>query len=258
MQSSSGEETLELVRLDVSGSFNSFRIPSGIKYHRTFYIPTKTTLIGLLGSALGFEDSALEPFFRFVRTNAILEGYSGLATDLWLITKLKTQGQPELSPIVREMIFEPRYSIYYSIENGSPSPDHNNNLVLDDIINAFNDPVFALSLGRSDEIIQVRRVAKISVHKQSSDNDGDYYFRNTILPFNYNDHFEKYDTLPLRKGQTFSLPQVISIPTYFYIEDGFVRRPLHYKQVTLVYDRGVKIKNREDVLIHGEKRFFIY
>lgn len=26
------------------------------------------------------------------------------------------------------------------------------------------------------------------------------------------------------------------------IEDEFVRRPLHYEQVTLVHDRGVKIK----------------
>jgi len=258
MQSSIDRETFQLVRLDVSGSFNSFRIPSGIKYHRTFYVPTKTTLIGLLGSALGFEDSALGPLFQSVRTNAILEGYSGLATDLWLIAKLKTQGQPESSPIIREMIFEPRYSIYYSIENSSATPHNDSNIVLDDIINAFNDPVFALSLGRSDEMIQVRQVAKIDVQKQSPDNDGDYYFRNTILPFNYNDHFEKYDVLPLRKGQTFSLPQVISIPTYFAIEDGFVRRPMHYKQVTLVYDRGVKIKNREDVLIDGEKRFFLY
>ncbi len=45
MQSSSGKETLELVRLDVYGSFNSFRIPSGIKYHRTFYIPTSAVQI---------------------------------------------------------------------------------------------------------------------------------------------------------------------------------------------------------------------
>ncbi len=242
-------KTLQAVRIQVNGDFNSFRIGSGIKYHRTYYVPTKTTLIGLLGSAMGLQDNKLQNLFDSIQTNAILDSYSGTATDLWLITKLKTQGKPESSPIMREILFEPQYSIYYSIH------DYVNNTNLDDVIHAFYDPVFALSLGRSDELVKVKEVTKVDLYPAPSN---EYYFKSTILPFNYKDFFDKYEDLPLRKGQTFSLPQLVSIPISFKIEHGHIRRPLEYLQVTMVYDRGVKIVNREDGWIDGQRKFFLY
>jgi CRISPR-associated Cas5-like protein len=248
-QSYSRVETLQAVRIQVSGSFNSLRIGSGIKYHRTYYVPTKTTLVGLLGSAMGMDENELQGLFSSIRTNAILKNFAGIATDLWLVTKLKTQGKTESSPIMREILFEPQYSIYYSIDGSK-----NNNMNLDDIVYAFYDPSYALSLGRSDEMILVKEVAKVNLQQSTNE----YYFKNTILPFNYKDYFDKYDSAPLHKGQTFSLPQVVSIPISFKIEDGLIRRPLEYLQITMVYDRGVKIRNREDILSDGERKFFFY
>ncbi len=194
---------------------------------------------------MGFEDVDLPDLFNTITTNAVLDGYSGTVTDLWLITKLKTQGEPESSPIMREMLFEPRYSIYYS-NNGSSVTS------LDKIIDAFTDPVFALSLGRSDEMIEVKEAIKVDL--QSTSNG---YFKNTILPFNYKDFFDSYENSPLRRGQTFSLPQVISIPIMFEIEDH-IRKPLQYLEATMVYDRGVKLRDKEDGLTDGQRKFFLY
>jgi CRISPR-associated protein Cas5t len=242
---------LQAVRLSVHGNFNSFRIGSAIKYHRTYYVPTKTTLIGLLGSALGLEDNKLQNMFTSMHTNAILDSYSGHATDLWLITKLKTQGRSESSPIMREILFEPHYSIYYLIYQSI------NELDIDDIINAFEDPVFALSLGRSDEMIEVKEVIGVNLSSTSS-NSNEYYFKHTILPFNYKDFFANYERLSPRIGQTFSVPQVISIPVSFKIEGENIRRPFEYLDVTMVYDLGVRISNREDCWSDGERKFFLY
>lgn len=236
---------MQAAYVNVKGSFNSFRIPSGIRYHRTYQVPTKPTLIGLLGAAMGFEDAELSNLFGSVTTSAVLDNYSGMATDLWLIAKLKTQGEPESSPIVREMLFEPQYSIYYSISDSSTTS-------LEKIINAFTDPVFALSLGRSDEMIEIKEATKVNLQYAS-----DGYFKNTILPFNYKDFLDSYENLPLRKEQTFSLPQVISIPIMFEIEDH-VRKPLQYLEATMVYDRGVKLRNKEGGLSDGQRRFFLY
>jgi CRISPR-associated protein Cas5t len=238
-----------VVRLHVKGNFVSFRIQTGIRYHRTFYVPLKTTLIGLLGAALGREDSNLLALFNSVKTNAVLDTYFGTASDVWSVTKLKAHGAAETAPIVREMLFEPQYSIYYSANNS-------NDVSLDKIIDAFNDPVYALSLGRSDEMIEVKgKVEKIHLHSSSKG-----YFKNTILPFNYQNFFVKYDGMRLSKGQTFTLPQVMSIPTSFKLERGHIRKPVDYLQVTMVYDRGVEIQGRNDGWIDDkeQRNFFLY
>ncbi|HKG30037.1 MAG TPA: CRISPR-associated protein Cas5 [Nitrososphaeraceae archaeon] len=255
---------MQVVCLRVKGNFNSFRISSGIRYQRTYYIPTKTTLIGLLGSALGLDDKELQNLFSSIKTNAILDSYSGIANDLWLITKLKTRGKPESSPIIREMLFEPQYSIYYSIANSSTSATTYGHITLDDIIDAFYDPVYPLSLGRSDEMIEVKELRKVNIHPALSTplpappSSANQYFKNTILPFNFKEYFDKYEHTPLRKGYTFSLPQVMSIPISFKIEDNGTRRPSKYMQVTMVYDKGVVISGREDSWLDEHRKFFLY
>jgi CRISPR-associated protein Cas5t len=227
-------------------------MPRGLKYHQTYYVPTKTTLIGLLGAAIGLEDRQLQSLFSSVKTNAILESYSGTTNDLWLITKLKTGGQPESSPIVREMLFEPQYSIYYSTNDSAEK-------TLDGIIDAFYDPVYPLTLGRSDEMRELKELPrKVTLESETSLLANDLYYKNTILPFNFRDYFDKYEQLPLRKGYTFNLPQVISIPISFNVEEKGIRRPSEYLQVTMLYDTGVKIHGREDGWVDEQRKFFLY
>lgn len=197
---------------------------------------------------MGLEDKELFPkVSSSIMTNAILDDFSGTATDLWMVTKLKVNRQTESAPIMREILFEPQYSIYYSVSDSS-------SIDLKRIIDSFSDPVFALSLGRSDEMIEVKDCTKVNL-----DPALDQYFKNTILPFNYKAFFDRYDNLPLRKGQTFSLPQVMSIPISFKIDGGGIRTPLENLQVTMVYDRAVKIKDRHDGWVDDEHRkFFLY
>lgn len=197
---------------------------------------------------MGLEDRELFPnVSSSIKTNAVLDDFSGTATDLWMVTKLKVGMDPESAPIIREMLFEPQYSIYYSVSDSS-------SIDLDNIIEFFYDPVFALSLGRSDEMIEVKECVKVNLEAASNQ-----YFKNTILPFNYKGFLDRYDNLPLRKGQTFSLPQVMLIPISFNIEDDGIRRPSENLQVTMVYDRAVKIKNRDDGWVdNDQRRFFLY
>ena len=238
---------MQAVRLRVKGNFNSFRVEGGLKYHRTYHIPSKTTLIGLLGAAMGLEDVDLNPLFGSVKTNAILTKFNGIASDLWLITKLKSHVKPESSPIIREMLFQPEYSLYYSI----PEPS---SIKLDYIFNAFYDPIYALTLGRSDEMIEILDIKKVTLQPISN-----AYFKNTILPFNYKDFFDGYENVTLLQGQSFSLPNVVNIPISFKIENNRrIRSPLEHLQITLVYDLGIKVKGREDGLTDGQRRLFLY
>ena len=238
---------MQAVRLLVKGNFNSFRISGGLRYHRTYHIPSKTTLIGLLGAAMGLEELELSSLFSSLTTNAILAKYSGTASDVWLVTKLKTHAEAESAPIIREMLFEPEYWIYYS------NTDDSSYNQLDDIINAFYDPEYALTLGRSDEMIEILEIKKVKLTPISSGS-----FKNTILPFNYKDYFDGYENISLHKGQAFTLPNIVTIPTSFDIESKGFRAPSKYLQATMVYDIGVKIKGREDGITDEQRKLFLY
>ena len=106
------------------------------------------------------------------------------------------------------MLFEPEYWIYYS--NTDDSSDNQ----LDDIINAFYDPEYALTLGRSDEMIEILEIRKVTLKPISSGS-----FKNTILPFNYKDYFDGYENMSLQKGQTFTLPNIVTIPLSFELRE---------------------------------------
>ncbi|MGH9953176.1 MAG: CRISPR-associated protein Cas5 [Nitrososphaeraceae archaeon] len=246
---------MQAVRLRVKGSFNSFRIYTSIRYHKTFHVPTKTTLISLLGAAIGWNEAEIESMYSRIRTNALLDRHNGTMTDLWSITKIKTDApdKPESSLVSREMLFEPEYTIYYNI-----SPNGNmRNMQYDDILLAFNDPAFPLTLGRSDEMIEILEKPKIIELISHAINE-DHYYRNTILPFNYREYFDGYERKVVKQGYTFNLPQVLNIPTGFEINQTKIRKPSSYLVVTLVYDTAVKIINRCDGWLDNEDRRYLY
>ncbi len=179
-----------------------------------------------------------------------------MANDLWLITKIKTDNlnKPESSLVSREMLFEPQYTVYYNITS---KKDEQKNIEYDDIIAAFNEPEFPLTLGRSDEMIEVVAKPKIIDLIPTTINEKQYY-RNTILPFNYKDYFGGYEKTLMRKGYTFNLPQVLSIPIGFDISQTGLRKPSSNLQITLVYDTAVNIINRNDGWLDNENGRYVY
>ena len=247
---------LKAIRLRVKGNFNSLRVQTDIRYQRAFHVPTKTTLIGLLGAAIGLDESEIEQLYSLIQTNAFLQRYSGTANDLWLITKIKLDAlnKPESSLVTREMLFEPNYTIYYIIDS---NPEVEKDIEYNDIISAFNDPEFPLTLGRSDEMIEISDKPK-TIELTSPHSDAVHYSKNTVLPFNYKDHFGGYEKVRIQKGYAFNLPQVLTVPTSFKISKEGIRRPSSYQQVTLVYDTAVKIVNRIDGLVDDEDQRYIY
>ncbi len=218
-----------------------------MKYHRTYHVPPKTSLIGLLGAALGREDIDLDDLYNNVSTNALLITSKGIANDLWTITKLKAEAKAERAPVLREIIVEPIYWIYYMVTD-------NHKITLEQISNAFKDPVFALSLGRSDELVLVadNDIVELGRSPPSA------YYRNTILPFNYKEFSGGLERLDITRGQVLNLPQLAKVPVSFTFDKGRVRKASQYLTVTMVYDVGVKIKEREDGWIDNDRSFFLY
>ncbi len=49
-----GAHTIEVLRIEVVGKVNSFRLADHHTYQKSYLFPPKTTICGMIGSALGY------------------------------------------------------------------------------------------------------------------------------------------------------------------------------------------------------------
>jgi len=239
---------LKALRLDVEGDFNSFRVGHLLQYHRTYLFPPKPTLVGLLGAALGLEDTQLAQLYKNVKTGVVLCEYRGFAKDLWGITKLKTAGKTESAVVVREMLHRPRYRIFYapSIPSAVIKPQ--------DMEAFFINPTYPLTLGRSDELIMVR--SHCITDLQPAERGA--YYKYTVLPFDYRKQKYDLEKAPTSRNGLLELPQVFSLPLSYSYDKVRKRRVAEYGVFTHVFSTGVSLKDANEGWRDEDWCFFLY
>lgn len=123
----------------------SFRSPDFQNFHKTYDLPPPTTVMGLAGAALGLSPKNTQEFFEEEFQFGISGKYRGKTNDLWKYKKLK--GKEFISDILtREVLFENAFVIVYG---------HTDLTKIDALKVAFENPVFALTLGNSDGLAKV-------------------------------------------------------------------------------------------------------
>ena len=148
----------------------SFRRILDFNYHRTYLLPPPTTIVGLLGAALGLSDRELwgEHQGLYDISFAVLSlRKPGFAKDMWSIQKIKNGRISERSPYFRELLFYPEFLLIFSGDGD----------LLENVENALKNPKYALSLGREDELVRVMDVRWERVEQ------GKPVFSGTVLPF---------------------------------------------------------------------------
>lgn len=215
----------------------SFRSPENHTFHKTLPLPPKTTVIGMIGAALGL---SLEEAHKFVEENKIqigVYGYNkGLMRDLWNYRKLTGKNYTEediksrkhYSILIREYLFENRFLFYF----GS-----NNTEKLKELKSAFLSPVYPLTTGNSDDLLKICEIGEICQKEQSKLKTFEY----TVLPGDlsqlYNNDID-FNQLPI--VQTVNTPQVFLLPTKFIFE-GDERRVTERQKFTFI-STPVKLK----------------
>lgn len=135
------------LRIEVEGVATSFRyphFPHGMQ--PTYPMPPPTTIYGHVCSALG---AAVAPgSFRF----ALHFVAQGLFRDYEHI-HLFGGAQPKLSPFEREVLFQPRLTLYLDRPDWAP---------------AFRSPAFVVALGRSQDLMRYRSVEVIQLQPAAS------------------------------------------------------------------------------------------
>lgn len=221
----------------------SFRSPETHTFHKTLPLPPKTTVIGMMGAALGL---SLEEIHKLVEDQGFLVGVyglnKGLMRDLWNYRKLTgkeknyteddIKNRRQYSVLIREYLFENLFIFYFGCNELNK---------LEDLRSAFLSPVYTLTVGNSDDLFKICKIGDILEEKQCKLKKFEY----TILPGDFSNLYNNdidFSQIPIVK--TVNTPQVFLLPTKFVFE-GDERRVSERQKFTFV-STPVKLKTDID------------
>jgi CRISPR-associated protein Cas5t len=237
---------MRFIRIKAKGCLNSFRQPDFHTYHKTFPLPLKTTVGGMIGSALGISPEEVNNEWllpdRFFM--GIIGFNNGKANDLWQIRKNegkqikafndgKADAPYKTAVIVRELLYSMDFVLYLTFKEESD---------LDLIFDKMCNPAWALSLGREDELIRITTIDKIALEEQS-----DLFYHNTVLPLDlseteYDIKIEDYGLLS--DNLLNEAPQIVKVPIAFsYNNDTHERIAIKYHVFSFISSIQVHLPN---------------
>ncbi|KCZ73137.1 CRISPR-associated protein Cas5 [Candidatus Methanoperedens nitroreducens] len=229
----------------------SFRVPETHTFHQTLPLPPKTTIIGMIGAALGLN---LENAHKYTDKNEILVSiygkHKGMMKDLWNYRKLTgkeknytsedIKNRRHYSILIREYLCYNDFIIYFASNNLDP---------LEELRNAMLSPVYALTAGNSDDLLKIYTISNIITLQAEKLNQFEY----TILPEDVSKSYKPdvdFSLIPIT--QTIYTPQVFLLPTRFEFK-GDERRVIERKSFTFVSTPIVVEKSIEGYIIDGKK-----
>lgn len=126
--------------LSLTGIFSFFRIPYNSLLMDTYLFPPKTTIIGMVGAAIGWnEDEVLENIRNF-KYGLIIEKSGETLKETAAIYKSK---QAPIYPITKNMLHKPAYKVFLSSDDSD---------LIKKTGEALKDPKFVLTLGDSENL----------------------------------------------------------------------------------------------------------
>jgi CRISPR-associated protein Cas5 subtype I-B len=256
-----GKESRLAIKLQLIGCLNSFRVPDFHTYHKTLLFPPKTTVCGMIGAALGYSPQDVnDKLLPNLKIAVLIDAVHGEAKDLWKIKKVTnySKGDENMEDCVvvgnksyygavllRELLYQPEYTVYVYSEDTN---------LLNEIFEALQNPEWALSLGREDELVKLRTKPEwIEVEEEL-----EQWFIDTVLPLDVNK--EKYDLDPKSieaKGRARRIvpPMIYKLPMAFdYDEDG-ERSGIQSQPFTAIIGMKIRPKENSSGWVDGERAF---
>lgn len=226
---------IQALLVKLSGTVNSFRLPDHQTYHRTLPLPPKTTVAGLLGSALGLHPSEVNEHWLLTdRFKVAIRGRSeALFKDLWQYRKYTDKhinayfkGEEEepyyRAVMVRELLYQSTFELYLFFDN---TEDYSI------VKNALANPAWALSLGREDEVVKLTGLETVECAPINSS----ITLHNTVVQFDvYEQGFKPagLDFIEAKNLLAYA-PTVVRLPVAFSYT-GEVRQANAYETFSFV------------------------
>jgi CRISPR-associated protein Cas5t len=156
---------MQLFGLKISTQTASFRHPEFQNFHKTLDLPPPTTIIGLVGAALGMSPMMAQVFFDENAFEIGVAGYSaGRMRDTWKYNRRTTKMHmydPLLDGgvIQREHLVGNQFFLVFATEKEA---------AMQQLHAAFQSPYFALTMGNSDAVAKVKTIENLEIAHQST------------------------------------------------------------------------------------------
>lgn len=237
---------MKFLRIKCAGCLNSFRQPDFHTYHKTLPLPPKTTVAGMIGSAMGVSPERVN--IEWLQNNRFQMGIvgknNGKANDLWQIRKYESkqikayQNGTESAPyktavIVRELLYASEFVLYLHFED---EKDY------ELVCSKFQNPEWAISLGREDELVLIKEIQQMNLEEKTN-----ISFCNTVLPIDFTK--TSYEIVLNSQNTPGNLldeaPKSVKLPMTFSYNDDGAREAKEYQIFSFIYNLPIKPKDSE-------------
>lgn len=202
----------------------SWRPPEAMTFHRTYPLPPYTSVVGMMGAAMGLE---LAEAFAFVKEQAVQLGVggwsAGLMKDLWKIQKLGEKAEVGSAILLREHCVDIRLVLLFVANDVS---------TLQRIQQGFDCPAFPLTAGQSDSLVRVTATQIVDQEKVESETVHSTLLFGELTP----DYRTAVDLATVPLAHTIRAPVVERIPTSFSFDEKGHRLLAGRALVTFVAD----------------------
>lgn len=142
-------------RIEIITQTASFRNPEFQNFHKTLDLPPPTTMIGLIGAALGLSPKMTQDFFDdTIFEVGVVANSSGKTRDTWKYNR-RTSNMHIYDPLLDGSVIQREHLIHNQFFLALSS---DNETKLEEVILAFYNPVFALTLGNSDSLAMIKKI----------------------------------------------------------------------------------------------------
>lgn len=152
--------------VDIVCQTASFRNPDFQNFHKSLELPPPTTIIGMAGAALGYSPLMVQEFFDHSQFEIGIYGtYRGKCKDTWKYNKgirdmrLYNPGL-DGSIVQKEFLIFSRFLIAFSSQN---------EIALNQLCQAFSNPVYALTMGNSDSLAKITQIKEDAINTEADE-----------------------------------------------------------------------------------------
>ena len=189
---------MKVIRFEIEGFLNSFRVPFFRTYHKSLLAPPKTTIIGML---CNISLKSQKDFFEIlndekVSVSVVIDNIEGKTKDLWAYKTLTSNNRGR-SILQRDKLFKANYTIYLKFKD---------NELFKKFYDALKYPKNIPSLGKDDELIYIKNI---------TDNIDLQENKTSIIDSIFLDKGYKYKVKPKDITKEIVLPTFQQVPIKF-------------------------------------------
>lgn len=197
---------MRVLKVVAEGITTSFRYPHFIQQVQpTFPMPPPATIYGHIASALGewFDPAGIRFAYHFTYTAKVkeLEHTIMLSPSSGKLkgTKIPKVLEGKVNPFDREVLFQPRLTLYLNQPEWQP---------------AFHSPHFVVVLGRSQDLFTYTSVEVIELEQAEQ-----AYFEHTLLPYSTNRHTSRGYAVLMPRYVDYSAGRRPFFARYFILQE---------------------------------------